>query len=49
MVASEPRFVLLGLLAVAVMFAAVFGRVLSSTSALTAMSSTAFYVVRTAA
>jgi len=49
MVASEPRFVLLGSLAVAVMFAAVFGRVLSSTSALTAMSAAAFYMVRTAA
>jgi hypothetical protein len=49
MVASEPRFVPLGLLAVAVMFAAVFGRVLSSPSALTGMSSTAFYVVRTTA
>jgi hypothetical protein len=48
-VSAVNRFVLLGLLAVAVMFAAVFGRVLSSTSALTAVSVAAFYVVRTAA
>jgi len=51
MMASELHFVLLGLLAFAarafVMFAAVFGRLLSST--LTAMSAAAFYVVRTAA